>query len=234
MSEVTLECLHGRGGACRDRGEPHLRARAGAGGAVGRRGDAARRLRSALPRWTSWSAPRRRRTRCSPGTGLRRALPGGPRKPLCIIDIAIPRDVEPAVGRRAERLPLQHRRPAADRGRQPGPAPRELPAAEAIITRGWRSSGPGTRRWRWFPPSASSARTARRCGRPRSSGSSGSSRTWRRGPRGDRRADPFAAEQGPAHAHRAAAPGGGERTRHRRAGHGPLPLRTGTRHGARD
>jgi glutamyl-tRNA reductase len=30
---------------------------------------------------------------------LRGALPGGPRRPLCIIDIAIPRDVDPALGK---------------------------------------------------------------------------------------------------------------------------------------
>jgi len=29
---------------------------------------------------------------------ISRALPGGPRKPLCILDIALPRDVEPEVG----------------------------------------------------------------------------------------------------------------------------------------
>ncbi len=43
-------------------------------------------------------------------------------RPLFLIDIALPRDVDAAVGGRRRRLPLQHRRPAVGDQREPGPA----------------------------------------------------------------------------------------------------------------
>jgi glutamyl-tRNA reductase len=75
---------------------------------------------------------------------FRQALPKGPRRPLCIIDIAIPRDVETAVGERENVFlynvdDLQqivdaslHRRRA------------ELPAAEAIVAEGVEEF------WGWY------------------------------------------------------------------------------------
>jgi glutamyl-tRNA reductase len=75
---------------------------------------------------------------------LRDALPGGPKRPLCIIDIAIPRDVEPAVGDEPNVFlyNIDDLRQIVDdnlvRRR------RELPAAEAIIAGGVEDY------WSWY------------------------------------------------------------------------------------
>ena len=55
-------------------------------------------------------------------------------RPLFIIDIAVPRDVEPAVGQPRSGVPLQHRRPAGRSSRRTWRgAARELARAEAIV-----------------------------------------------------------------------------------------------------
>jgi glutamyl-tRNA reductase len=75
---------------------------------------------------------------------IRAALPGGARHPLCIIDIAIPRDVEPEVGREPNIFlynvdDLQQ--VVADAlGRRQS----ELPAAEAIV------DSAAEEFWRWY------------------------------------------------------------------------------------
>lgn len=67
---------------------------------------------------------------------LRAALPNGPRRPLCIIDIAIPRDVEPAVGDQPNvflyNIDDLQGIVDANLGRRRA----ELPAAEQIVLRG--------------------------------------------------------------------------------------------------
>jgi glutamyl-tRNA reductase len=67
---------------------------------------------------------------------LRAALPHGPRKPLCIIDIAIPRDVEPALGDQPNvflyNIDDLQGIVDANLGRRRA----ELPAAEQIVLRG--------------------------------------------------------------------------------------------------
>jgi glutamyl-tRNA reductase len=98
MSETTLECLHAEGvrtAIVANRTFDRARELAEKWG-----GDAVRLddFGAALPAVDivicSTAAPHPVLTR----ERLRRALPGGPPRPLCIIDIAIPRDVEPAVG----------------------------------------------------------------------------------------------------------------------------------------
>lgn len=75
---------------------------------------------------------------------LDRALPGGPRRPLFILDIAIPRDVEPAVGELENVFlyDLDDLRQFVDdnmeRRRQ------EIPAAERIVAEGVEEF------WRWY------------------------------------------------------------------------------------
>jgi glutamyl-tRNA reductase len=75
---------------------------------------------------------------------FRRALPRGPRRPLCIIDIAIPRDVEATVGEQRNVFlynvdDLQQIVDASlDRRRS------ELPAAEEIVTAGVEDF------WGWY------------------------------------------------------------------------------------
>jgi glutamyl-tRNA reductase len=75
---------------------------------------------------------------------FRAALPKGPRRPLCIIDIAIPRDVEPAVGDRENVFlynvdDLQQIVDASlDRRRA------QLPAAEGIVAEGVEEF------WAWY------------------------------------------------------------------------------------
>jgi glutamyl-tRNA reductase len=97
MSETTLECLQGEGvrtAIVANRTFDRARELAERWG-----GDAVRLddFAAALPQVDivicSTAAPHPVLTR----ERLRRALPAGPRQPLCIIDIAIPRDVEPAV-----------------------------------------------------------------------------------------------------------------------------------------
>jgi glutamyl-tRNA reductase len=98
MSEVTLECLAAEGvRAAIVANRTFERARELAerwGGTAMKLDDFASALPDVDIAICSTAAPHPVITRA----GLRRAMPGGPRKPLCIIDIAIPRDVEPEVG----------------------------------------------------------------------------------------------------------------------------------------
>lgn len=98
MSEVTLECLASEGvraSLVANRTFDRARELAARWGAQAARLDD---FPSALPQVDivicSTSAPHPVLTR----ERLRAALPNGPAQPLCIIDIAIPRDVEPSVG----------------------------------------------------------------------------------------------------------------------------------------
>lgn len=98
MSETTLECLRREGAR-----SPIVANRTGE-----RAGELAERWGGEAVGWDdfpaaldrvdivvcSTAAPRPVLTR----ERLHAALPGGPRRPLCVIDIALPRDVEPAVG----------------------------------------------------------------------------------------------------------------------------------------
>ena len=67
---------------------------------------------------------------------MRSALPHGPRRPLCVIDIAIPRDVEPAVGDEPNvflyNIDDLQQMVDDNLGRRRA----ELPAAESIVVRG--------------------------------------------------------------------------------------------------
>jgi glutamyl-tRNA reductase len=97
MSETTLECLRGEGvrtAIVANRTFDRARELAEKwGGEAVRLDDFAAALPQVDIVICSTAAPHPVLTR----ERLRRALPGGPRRPLCIIDIAIPRDVEPAV-----------------------------------------------------------------------------------------------------------------------------------------
>lgn len=98
MSEVTMECL-------RDEG---VRTAIVANRTYARAAELAERLGGEAIHWEEFGAalPQVDIVICSTAAPhpvltverLRAALPHGPRRPLCIIDIAIPRDVEPAVG----------------------------------------------------------------------------------------------------------------------------------------
>jgi glutamyl-tRNA reductase len=98
MSEVTLECLRSEGVrscvvANRSYESAHELA-ARCGGRAVRWQDLGHELRDADIVICSTAAPHHVLTR----EQVRAALPEGAPRPLCIIDIAIPRDVEPAVG----------------------------------------------------------------------------------------------------------------------------------------
>ncbi|HWK88812.1 MAG TPA: glutamyl-tRNA reductase, partial [Longimicrobium sp.] len=98
MSETTLECLRGEGvRTAIVANRTYERARELAerwGGEAVRLDDFGPALTQVDIVICSTAAPRPVFTR----ERLRAALPGGPPHPLCVIDIAIPRDVEPAVG----------------------------------------------------------------------------------------------------------------------------------------
>ena len=98
MSELTLECLRGEGvetAIVANRTWDRAREMAARCGGAAIRWD---ELGAALPRVDivicSTAAPHPVLT----VQRLREALPHGARRPLCVIDIAVPRDVEPAVG----------------------------------------------------------------------------------------------------------------------------------------
>ncbi|HEX5726446.1 MAG TPA: glutamyl-tRNA reductase [Longimicrobiaceae bacterium] len=98
MSEITLECLRGEG----------VRAAVVANRTHARACELAARLGGEAIRWDGFDAalPGVDIVVCSTAAPhpvltrerFRAALPGGAPRPLCIIDIALPRDVEPAVG----------------------------------------------------------------------------------------------------------------------------------------
>ena len=76
-------------------------------------------------------------------------------RPLFVIDIALPRDVEPSVGRSRPGVPLPHGRSAGDRQREPraGAAP-SWRAPRRSSTRKWRASARGCSRARSCRPSS--------------------------------------------------------------------------------
>lgn len=144
MSEVTLECLRGEG----------VRTAVVANRTWERARELAERWGGTAIRWDefaealahvdivicSTAAPRPVLTL----ERFRQALPRGPRRPLCIIDIAIPRDVETAVGDQENVFlynvdDLQQIVEASlDRRRA------ELPAAEGIVAQGVEEF------WGWY------------------------------------------------------------------------------------
>lgn len=98
MSEVTMECLRAEG----------VRTAIVANRTYERARELAERLGGEAIHWEEFgrALPEVDIVICSTAAPhpvltvdrLRAALPNGPRRPLCIIDIAIPRDVEPALG----------------------------------------------------------------------------------------------------------------------------------------
>lgn len=144
MSEVTLECLRGEGVqtalvANRTLERARELAERWGGEAIGfdRLGAALGEVDIVI---CSTAAPHPVLTRGR----FRAALPGGAQRPLCIIDIALPRDVEPSVGDEANVFlynvdDLTHIVGGnLDRRRA------EIPAAEAIITEGVEDF------WGWY------------------------------------------------------------------------------------
>ncbi|MFL5383513.1 MAG: glutamyl-tRNA reductase [Longimicrobiaceae bacterium] len=144
MSEVTLECLRGEGvrtAVVANRTWERARELAETwGGTAIRWEEFAGALAHVDIVICSTAAPRPVLT----AERFHAALPKGPRRPLCIIDIAIPRDVEPAVGERQNVFlynvdDLQQIVDASlDRRRA------ELPAAEGIVAQGVEDF------WGWY------------------------------------------------------------------------------------
>ena len=144
MSEVTLECLRSEGvDGTLVVNRTHARAQELAercGGRALQWDDLGSALGAADIVICSTAAPHPVLTRRE----FRRVLPGGVRRPLCIIDIAIPRDVEPEVGEEDNVFlynidDLQQMvEDSLGRRRE------ELPAAEAIVAEGVEEF------WAWF------------------------------------------------------------------------------------
>jgi glutamyl-tRNA reductase len=144
MSEVTLECLRGEGvrtAVVANRTWERARELAEKWGGTAIRWDEfAEALAHVDIVICSTAAPRPVLTL----ERFRQALPRGPRRPLCIIDIAIPRDVEPAVGDQENVFlynvdDLQQIVEASlDRRRA------QLPAAEAVVAAGVEEF------WGWY------------------------------------------------------------------------------------
>ncbi|HEV7588471.1 MAG TPA: glutamyl-tRNA reductase [Longimicrobium sp.] len=144
MSEITLECLRGAGvrtAVVANRTYDRARELAEKWGGEAIQWDAfAGALGEVDIVICSTAAPVPVLTR----DRFRAALPKGPRRPLCIIDIAIPRDVEPAVGEQRNVFlynvdDLQQIVDASlDRRRA------ELPAAEGIVAQGVEEF------WGWY------------------------------------------------------------------------------------
>jgi glutamyl-tRNA reductase len=144
MSEVTLECLAAEGvHAAIVANRTFERAQELAerwGGTAMKLDDFASALPDVDIAICSTAAPHPVITRA----GLRRAMPGGPRKPLCIIDIAIPRDVEPAVADEPNVFlyNIDDLRQIVDQNLDRRRA--QLPAAESIILEGVEDY------WGWY------------------------------------------------------------------------------------
>ena len=144
MSEVTLECLRSEG----------VQSCVVANRSFDRAAELAERWQGRAVHWESLGEelPRADIVICSTAAPhpvltrerLRAALPGGAKRPLCIIDIAIPRDVEPRVGDEANVFlyNIDDLQQIVDDslGRRRG----EIPAAEAIIT------GAADEFWSWY------------------------------------------------------------------------------------
>ncbi|HST58157.1 MAG TPA: glutamyl-tRNA reductase [Longimicrobium sp.] len=136
MSEVTMECLRGEG----------VRTAIVANRTYERARELAERLGGEAIHWEDFAKalPEVDIVICSTAAPhpvltverMRSALPHGPRKPLCIIDIAIPRDVEAAVGDEPNvflyNIDDLQGIVDANLGRRRS----ELPAAEQIVLRG--------------------------------------------------------------------------------------------------
>jgi glutamyl-tRNA reductase len=136
MSETTMECLRAEG----------VRTAIVANRTYERARELAERLGGEAIHWEDFASalPEVDIVICSTAAPhpvltldrLRAALPHGPRKPLCIIDIAIPRDVEPAVGDQPNvflyNIDDLQGIVDANLGRRRA----ELPAAEQIVLRG--------------------------------------------------------------------------------------------------
>ena len=101
-------------------------------------------------------------------------------RPLFIIDIAVPRDVEAGGRRNRAGVSLQHRRSPGDRAREPG-APRERGRARRSDRRrrGRASSARGSDRAARFPPSSRCASGSKTSAAPSSSGWTSSCRRCR-------------------------------------------------------
>jgi glutamyl-tRNA reductase len=144
MSETTLECLRGEGvRTAVVANRTYERARelvARWGGEAVHWDDFATALRDVDIVVSSTAAPHPVLT----VEQLRSALPGGARRPLCIIDIALPRDVEPAVGGEPNVFlyNVDDLQQIVDDslGRRRG----ELPAAETIVAAGVEEF------WEWY------------------------------------------------------------------------------------
>ncbi len=98
-------------------------------------------------------------------------------RPLFLIDIALPRDVEAGGRRPRAGLPLQHRRPAGDRAGEPRAARRRRSRAPKAIVAEEVRKFDGVAHVARAPsrPSSRCASGSRRSGGPSSSGSSRSS-----------------------------------------------------------
>ena len=131
-------------------------------------------------------------------------------RPLLIVDMAVPRDVDPAVGALARRDPARHGRPAGLRRGRPGRAPRggrpgPRPSSTTRSSRFLDASSARAGRARWSPPCAIGPRS---CGWP-SWPASGPARRPRPAPAGGGRGrHPGSAGQAPARADGAAQGGG--------------------------
>ena len=144
MSEVTLECLRSEGvKGCIVANRTYARAQELAERWCGR-AVAWEEFGAALPGVDivvcSTSAPHPVLTR----ERLRAALPHGARRPLCILDIAIPRDVEPSVGNEPNvflyNIDDLRQIVDANLGRRTA----ELPRADAIVAAGTEEF------WGWY------------------------------------------------------------------------------------
>lgn len=136
MSETTMECLRAEG----------VRTAIVANRTYDRARELAERLGGEAIHWEAFgrALPEVDIVICSTSAPhpvltverLRGALPHGPRRPLCVIDIAIPRDVEPAVGDQPNvflyNIDDLQGIVDANLGRRRA----ELPAAEAIVLGG--------------------------------------------------------------------------------------------------
>lgn len=144
MSETTLECLHGEGvltSIVANRTWERARELAARWGAEAVRWEAfGPALREVDIVVSSTAAPHPVLTL----ERFRQALPGGARRPLCIIDIAIPRDVETAVGREPNVFlyNVDDLQQIVDDSL--GRRRAELPAAEAIVAEGVEEF------WAWY------------------------------------------------------------------------------------